>query len=123
MTETPAPYGVSPQSDFASQYQRVLEAAECRTQAELASFLEVSQPAIAAAKRRQCVPYAWILQLYFKKGINPGWVRSGLGSKMLEALHDAEQAFLTVSARRPVEQCTTDELLAELVRRALSSMG
>lgn len=125
MTEPPAPCGQAPSSDFEAKYSRVFEAAGCRTQAELAAFLNIRQGSISDAKRRQSVPSDWIIKLYEKKRINPDWVLTGLGEKTVRT--DADAAFPSESAaaveQRPAESCTTDELLAELVRRVLKVMG
>ncbi|GAB1410048.1 hypothetical protein MASR1M90_12020 [Desulfovibrionales bacterium] len=56
MTEDTRPYGDTPDTSFESQYKRVFEAAECRTQAQLASVLEVRQSSISDAKRRKIFP-------------------------------------------------------------------
>ena len=81
MTEPTASNGFAPQSDFESQYNRVLEAAECGTQLELAVVLDIRQSAISDAKRRQSIPPGWLLTLFAKKRVSPEWIRSGLGNK------------------------------------------
>ncbi len=125
MTETPLPYGTSPQSDFESQYSRILEAAGCRTQVELAAVLDVRQSSIPDAKRRQSVPSDWLMKLFEKKRINPEWIRTGLGGRVVQTTDEAgrELPAFTVTERRPAEDCTTDELLAEIMRRALKCIG
>lgn len=113
MTEDALPYGSLPQSDFESQYNRVLAAAECRTQVELAEILEVRQSSVSDAKRRQSVPSDCLIKLFEKKRINPKWIRTGQGEKILQAADEAErQKPIVVNAieRRPAEECTTDEL-------------
>lgn len=121
MTEDALPYGSLPQSDFESQYNRVLAAAECRTQVELAEILEVRQSSVSDAKRRQSVPSDWLIKLFEKKRISPEWIRSGLGGKIVRTTDEVEKQcpVFTVIERRPAEECTTDELLAEIVCRAL----
>ena len=64
MTETPYPYGSAPQSDFESQYRRVFEAAECRTQVALAELLEIKQSSISDAKKRNSIPADWRVKLF-----------------------------------------------------------
>lgn len=125
MTETPAPYGSLPQSDFESQYKRVFEAAGCGTQVELAAVLEVRQSSISDAKRRQSVPSDWLMKLFEKRRINPDWIRTGLGGRVVQTTGEAgrELPAFTVIERRPAEDCTTDELLAEIMRRALKGIG
>ncbi len=121
MPETPAPYGATPQSDFESQFRRVFEAAECRTQVELAAVLEIKQSSISDAKRRRSVPSDWLEKLFEKKRINLEWVRCGVGAKYLNPA-DAEQSLphvVRIMEVRPPQECSAQELFNELVRRAL----
>ena len=126
MTEEPAPYGDMPSSGFESQYHRVFEAAECRTQTKLADFLGIKQSSISDAKRRKAIPSEWLIKLLEKKYINPEWVRTGMGGKWIRFTENEEAktpAVIRVIEHRPAPDCTTEELLAELVRRAIKSMG
>ena len=90
MTETPTPYGFKPQSDFESQFRRVFEAASCRTQMELATFLEIRQSSISDAKRRRSIPSEWLIKLFDKKHTNPDWIRTGLGSMNAKIVYSEE---------------------------------
>lgn len=117
MTEIPLPYGNLPQTDFAAQYRRVFEAAECSTQTELATVLGIRQSFISDAKKRKAVPADWLITLLEKKSVNPEWIRTGLGHRLLQT------PALVAADRRPVEECTTDELVTEIVRRALRGMA
>ncbi|CAK7003378.1 MAG: hypothetical protein DELT_00124 [Desulfovibrio sp.] len=122
MTETSAPYGIASQSDFESQYSRLLEATGCRTQTQLAAVLEIRQSSISDAKRRKVVPSDWLIKLFEKKRVNPQWIRTGLGGKVLLAVDETGNIpvmSITAIERRPVEECTLDELVAELARRIL----
>lgn len=115
MPKPPAPCGQTPQSDFASQYRRVFEAAECATQVELAAFLGMRQSSISDAKRRGSVPSYWLVKLLEKNRTNPAWVLTGQGPRLLLPA-DAPET-------RPLGACATRELVTELVRRALEDMG
>ena len=102
--------------------QRVFEAAECRTQVELAVFLGIRQSSVADSKKRQSIPAEWLIKLLQQKGINPDWVRTGQGDKLMRMTESSAVApplSTTIIEYRPVHECTTDELLMELVRRAL----
>lgn len=126
MTETPLPHGTSPQSDFESQYKRVFEAAGCKTQSALAAVLSIKQSSVSDAKRRKAIPSDWLMTLFEKKRINPDWIRTGFGAMLIQDVDSAKNAapaIINIIERRPAESCTTDELLAEIVRRAMKSMG
>ncbi len=60
---------------FDEIYKRILFAANCQTQMELAAVLEISQSSISDAKRRQSIPSDWLIKLYDKFGVNPDWLR------------------------------------------------
>lgn len=122
MTETPYPYGSAPQSSFESQYRRVFEAAECRTQVKLAELLEIKQSSISDAKKRKSIPADWRVKLFEKKRINPEWILYGEGAKYLIPA-DAQQGLphvVRVMEIRPPQECSAQELFNELVRRTMS---
>ncbi len=124
MSDTPFPK--SSVENFDAQYQRILEAAESRTQVELASFLEIRQSSISDAKRRQSIPCEWLIKLFEKKRINPDWIRTGMAGKTLQTVEgEAIQSSATIRVieHRPAKNCTTDVLLAELARRILKSIN
>ena len=99
--------------------------AECRTQIELARFLGIQQSSISDAKRRGAIPAEWLLKLLRHKGINPDWVLSGEGSCFMRPL-DGENIVMPPVVHsveiRPPQACTAQELVNELVRRALDSV-
>ncbi|WP_051363982.1 helix-turn-helix domain-containing protein [Oleidesulfovibrio alaskensis] len=90
MTESPPIYDCQPQADFDSQFARIFEVAECRTQLELAEFLNIKQSSVSDAKRRQTVPSEWLVKLFEKKRINPEWLRTGIGGKFVHMASDEE---------------------------------
>lgn len=124
MTENPAPYGAVPPNSFEDQYQRVLEAAGCRTQVELAAFMDIRQSSISDAKRRKNIPAEWLLKLFEKKRISPEWIRTGQGGMPAQPTDAAEgkSPVCTDMGCGPVKCCTTEELFTELVRRALKNI-
>lgn len=125
MTETPQPYGNVAQTDFDSQFARVFQAAECRTQVELADVLGIKQSSISDAKRRKTVPAEWLIKLFEKMRINPEWLRTGLGNRFIEVPCMEGEKMPTCVREieyRPAQSCTTDELVVELVRRALGNI-
>lgn len=124
MTEDALPYGDMPDTSFASQYKRILEAADCRTQVQLAAVLEVRRASVSDALRRRTVPRAWLAKLLEKKDLNPEWIRSGTGPRHFPPASPADAVpFVPGSADvRPPAECPAQELFNELVRRALQSL-
>ena len=94
---------------------RVFTVAECNTQAELAEILGIKQSSISDAKRRGAIPPEWLVKLLQKKGANPEWVMTGTGQKYLGHSDNAPQGMIV----RPPAECTVEELVAEIIRRAL----
>ena len=121
MTEIPALYGVAPPNDFESQYRRVFEGAECRTQTELAAFLDIRQSSISDAKRRKSVPSEWLVKLFEKKRINQDWIRCGTSARTLIPSESEQNRphVVRVTEVRPPQECSSQDLINELVRRAL----
>ena len=127
MTEEPAVYGTPHALDTRSPLSRVFEAASCRTQQELAAFLGVKQSTVSDAKRRDSIPAEWLITLLRKKWINPSWVMTGCGTRLLKPSENEEVLSESpvpcvgdkTAARGPPEECTTDELMREVVLRVL----
>jgi phage repressor protein C with HTH and peptisase S24 domain len=63
---------------FDDFFQRVTRIAGLSTQKDLARLLGIDPAAITLAKRRG-VPKVWVLTLADKFGVNPEWLRTGLG--------------------------------------------
>ena len=59
--------------------KRIQAVTNTRTQTALAEILEIRQSSIFDAKRRQSVPGAWYMTLFEKLGVNPDWLKSGIG--------------------------------------------
>ena len=108
-------------TSFEAQYKRVLEAAECGTQIELAAVLGVRQSSVSDAKRRKSIPAEWRVKLFEKKRVNPEWILHGGSIKFLGPA-DAAQSMphvVHITEIRPPKECSAQELFNELVRRAL----
>ena len=99
--------------------KRVFEAAGCRTQADLAEFFGIRQSSISDAKKRKSIPAEWLVKLLQHKSINPEWILTGQGSRYLRPTDDNEATVVRITEIRPPAHCTTQELVAELVRRSL----
>ncbi len=70
-------------SSFLEAYERIKFATHTRTQVELAQVLEIRQSSISDAKRRNSVPADWIMKLFEKFGLNPDWLKQGVGPMYL----------------------------------------
>lgn len=70
---------------FQEVYNRIRCATNARTQTELAAVLEIRQSSISDAKRRNSVPADWYLKLFEKFGLNPDWLKSGVGPMILRS--------------------------------------
>ena len=113
------------QNEAKARLARVFEAAGCRTQMELAAFLGIRQSSISDAKRRGVIPSDWLLTLLRLRGVNPEWVLSGEKVRLLCPVETDEKSDSPVCCQgnvRPPEQCSTQELFTELVRRALKDI-
>ena len=133
MTEDIAPYGTKPLSqnsapqrahspqDTPTPLARLFIAAECRTQHELARFLGIRQSSISDAKKRQAIPAEWLVILLRHKGINPEWILTGDGPRRLgPACGEGAASVVYRTQIRPPEECSAQDLMNELVRRALA---
>lgn len=64
---------------FTEIYERIKLATNCRTQVELAELLNIRQSSISDAKRRDSVPGDWYMKLFERFGLNPDWLKYGMG--------------------------------------------
>lgn len=64
-------------------YERIKFATNTRTQVELADVLDIRQSSISDAKRRNSVPADWFMKLFEKFGLNPDWLKQGVGPMYL----------------------------------------
>ena len=108
-----------------SAFARIFEITECTTQIELAEMLNIRQSSISDAKRRGAIPPDWQVKLLRLKGVNPDWILTGEGAKYLGPIESERAEPITIYKVkiRPPEECTAQELVNELVRRALNHIG
>ena len=112
MTERIPIYGE--QTEAAARLARVFEAANCRTQLELAAILDVRQSAISDTKRRGTIPPEWLIKLLYLRGINPAWIMDGIGPKFLAPSGDTADINYPYETFPPVRACD-----AAILRRIL----
>lgn len=68
---------------FKEIYDRIREITNAPTQVELAKVLGIRQSSISDAKRRGSIPSEWYLTLFEKFGLNPDWLKKGIGPTYL----------------------------------------
>ena len=100
---------------------RVFEAADCRTQEELARILGIRQSAISDAKRRGSVPSEWLVCLFRLRNVNPEWVLTGCGPKFLDKGNGQDIPIKVERKPKPspdvLRHFSSKALADELVRR------
>ena len=113
------------EATFDEIMSRIHSITNTRTQVELANFLGIRQSSISDAKKRRSIPPEWLLRLYWKKRANPEWVVIGSGGKYLQPTDpesNLSEVVLEIQ-RLPPKECTSQDLINELVRRALDSLN
>ena len=70
-------------NDYAEIMQRIRAVTRTRTQSGLAALLGISQSSISDAKKRHVVPAEWRLKLFDVLGVNPDWLKQGVGPVFL----------------------------------------
>lgn len=68
---------------FQEIYDRFRQVTNAPTQVELAKVLGIRQSSISDAKRRGSIPPEWYLTLFEKFGLNPDWLKKGIGPMYL----------------------------------------
>lgn len=112
---------------FGEQLQRIHCAAQTRTQVELAELLGIRQSSVSDAQKRGSIPAEWLVKLLRLSGTNPEWILTGQGPRLLAPINgEAATAPAPpgdVMQSSPPEQCTSQELVTELVRRSLAALS
>lgn len=102
---------------FTAAIERLFGVARCKTQLQLANFMGIRQSSVSDAIRRKSIPPEWLLALLRHDRTNPDWVLTGKGSRYLRPADDNAVTIVHVTKFRPSEECSTQELLIELMRR------
>ncbi len=99
-------------------YERIYQATDCKTQAELAKLLGVQQSSISDAKRRNSIPSDWLIALFLERRINPIWILTGKETRFLCSSKNEEgRTGLPQITHRKIEEYTSIELLQETIKR------
>lgn len=104
---------------------RFFEAAECRTQVELAQFLGIRQSSVADAKKRGSIPAEWLVRLLKVKKVNPEWILTGEGAQNLvpsECPKSMDNDPIYGNNLRSLEDYSSEELMTEIFRRTIKNI-
>ena len=99
---------------FDEAFDRIKKATGMRTQVEIAKMLDIRQSSISDAKRRGVIPSDWLIKLLYLRGINPAWIRDGIGPKFLAPSDNPADANYPYETFPPVRAVD-----AEIVRKVL----
>ncbi len=117
MTKRIPTYGDKTEAE--ARLTRVFEAADCRTQMELADVLGIRQSSISDAKRRGVIPPEWLIKLLRTRGINPEWILTGKAPRLLQPIDHSVQCGTEL---KPLHGYSSQQLMTELVRRAMENL-
>lgn len=102
--------------------ERVFEVTNCRTQIELADMLGIKQSSISDAKKK-CHSSGMACQIVATKGGKPPVDIDGLGPEKLGPSDDqAATQIVYLTQTKPPEECSAQDLVNELVRRAFVNL-
>jgi len=106
-----------------NSFDRLCNSTGCRTQAELGELLGIKPSSVSDAKKRSSIPAEWLVKLLRLKGISPEWILTGFGPQKLGPA-DGEPAthVIYLTETRPPKECSAQDLVNELVRRALGNV-
>lgn len=68
---------------YSDVYARIQKVTGGRTQTEIANILGIRQSSISDAKRRNAIPADWYITLFEQFGVNPDWLKQGVGPQFL----------------------------------------
>ncbi|MCK5612122.1 helix-turn-helix domain-containing protein, partial [Candidatus Pacearchaeota archaeon] len=76
--------------DFEAILDRIQEGTGAKSQADLATILEVRRGTISDAKRRNSIPSDWLIKLCRSHNLNPIWLLDGVGSKFISQTENGD---------------------------------
>lgn len=83
---------------FDEVFERIKYATQAKTQVELANVLDIRQSSISDAKRRNSIPSDWCIKLFERFGLNPDWIKKGVGPMYLRT----ESGYALVADSMPL---------------------
>lgn len=97
---------------------RIHHVTKTRTQTELATLLGIRQSSISDSKRRDSIPNNWYLVLFEKLGVNPDWLKSGLGPMYLRR----DSGYQPSNDTEEVSPAVLGDALARPIQRTVYAM-
>lgn len=76
--------------------KRILGATGISSSSELAKELGINRSGITHARNNNRIPDKWIVKLYRKFGLNPGWIETGVGNVFMNDRSELDVDFKAV---------------------------
>lgn len=108
-------------SSFDEQMGRIKIVTGTNTQIELAVMLGIRQSSISDAKKRQRIPYTWLLSLLQLKNVNPEWILSGEGPQYIDGSSDTR--VVSKKENKAILRTLPAKVLADELVRRITSIG
>lgn len=90
--------------------RRIYDATGTRVQKDLADVLGIGQSGVSIANRTGHIPADWLLTLMRNHGINPDWILTGEGPRLVRAVDDIDASRQTIAALRQQVRELSEEL-------------
>ena len=125
----------SPQAtEFAIQYERIINATGATSDADLAKILGITQPSVCDTKARKSIPKAWLIKVHDMFGTSIDWMLFGDVTLPVQSRrditlfsHDFQTAitnlFNSVAIEDDVEKLTINATPTFIEIRAIKSDG
>ncbi len=94
--------------DYEAIIERFYAILGVETQHELAQSLGIKQSSVSNSGRRRSIPCRWFLAMFDKFGVNPDWLRSGVGPVRLR-LDDGEYVAVKEGSPRDCHYSANDQ--------------
>lgn len=76
-----------------SLIRRIADATGIRSQSDLARELGINRSGITHARNKNQIPEKWVIKLYRRFSLNPGWIETGTGRVFLGETGTADKDF------------------------------
>jgi len=102
MPKKKTPISAQVRAEFEATLGRLQEVTGCKTQVQLAEYLDIRQSSISDAKRRASIPSDWLLRVWRKTQVSPDWILYGnaCGHKLAVPSDDTGRVISTIDPVR-----------------------